>query len=360
MFCFKEFFEMQFYGDNYLRHLFVPVALFVLFVLMIAWFPGITKGMDLTGGTLIVIRSEKQVDALKAEAFLKKNFQLTDLKVNGIVAPGGYGLNIQFASNKVLDKAEQELNNAASLLSSKPEQSVIHSQQALKILERFVPADEEIPEKPAKLLEFARLVFFEAKTAFIEEIVQGIAKEFSLKEKYSFQKKEVGPSLGETFWENAVFVAVIAFIAIVAVIFLFFREVIPSFAVIAAAVFDISGALALMALTGIPLGLSSIPALLMLVGYSVDTDIMLTTRLLKGKEANPRQRSMESLKTGLTMTLTTIAAVSAMLLLAYVNQMAVIFEIAAVLLFGLSADLISTWMMNAPVLLWYVERRVSE
>jgi len=38
--------------------------------------------------------------------------------------------------------------------------------------------------------------------------------------------------------------------------------------------------------------------------------------------------------------------------------MFVMFEISVVIFFGLLADLISTWFMNAPILIWYVKKMV--
>ena len=112
-----------------------------------------------------------------------------------------------------------------------------------------------------------------------------------------------------------------------------------------------------MAVFKVPLSLATIPALLMLVGYSVDTDIMLTTRLLKRREGTAADRTIGAMKTGLTMTFTTLAALTVMLSISFFNQITIIFEIAAVIFFGLLGDLISTWMMNAPILLWYVEKK---
>ena len=112
-----------------------------------------------------------------------------------------------------------------------------------------------------------------------------------------------------------------------------------------------------MAIFQIPLSLATIPALLMLIGYSVDTDIMLTTTVLKRREKELHERAGDALVTGLTMTTTTVAALFVMLILSYFGQIIIVFEIAAVLLFGLFADLISTWFMNAEILLWYAKRK---
>jgi len=108
------------------------------------------------------------------------------------------------------------------------------------------------------------------------------------------------------------------------------------------------------------LSLGTIAALLMLIGYSVDSDILLTTKILRGRgELNEKVRS--AMKTGLTMTATTIAAVFAMFFVASVLPLASLFppipmlrDISAVLLFGLFADLMNTWMLNAGILRWYV------
>jgi len=146
---------------------------------------------------------------------------------------------------------------------------------------------------------------------------------------------------------------------VILVIFVVFREIVPSLAVIGAATFDVLAALAAMAVLGIPLSLASIPALLMLVGYSVDTDIMLTTKVLKRRDADPRTRAQDSLLTGLTMTGTTLVAVAFMTVLSFYAQIFVVFDLAVVLFFGLIGDLISTWFMNAPVLLWYAEKKAK-
>lgn len=347
---------MQLYSENYKLYTLVPLVLFLLFLFMIFVYPGISRGMDLTGGTLVIIRSEKPLDERAVETLLSERFELTDLDVVGISSPAGYGLNIQFAENRLLSRAEAELNLASSLIDSDADSSAIHSQSVLSMLSAYV--EEEPPKNPRRLLEFASATFAAAREGFLTELKGIIASSANAGgDEILMQSREVGPTLGALFWESAVFVSIIAFLLLVAVIFFFFRQLIPSAAVIFAALFDIAGALALMALFGIPLSLSSIPALLMLIGYSVDTDIMLTSRLLKRKENTPRERTIDSMATGLTMTFTTLAAVSVMLVFSFMAQTQVVFEISAVILFGLMADIISTWMMNAPMLLWFVERQ---
>ena len=163
----------------------------------------------------------------------------------------------------------------------------------------------------------------------------------------------IGPALSASFWQQAQVAVIVAFIFMGVIVFGIFRTSIPSFAVMLAAVSDIIVTLALMQVFGIELSLAGLAALLMLIGYSVDTDIMLTTRLLKGTGLLV-ERIKPALKTGLTMSFTTIGALAALLLSAISP---VLSQIAAVLLIGLLVDIINTWLQNSVLLRWYLERR---
>jgi len=93
----------------------------------------------------------------------------------------------------------------------------------------------------------------------------------------------------------------------------------------------------------------------MLIGYSVDSDILLTTRLLKRK-GKLDEKLAGAFRTGLIMTTTTLAAIAAMWVVATVGQIQIISEIASVLLIGLVIDLMNTWMLNAGLLKGYILR----
>ncbi len=163
----------------------------------------------------------------------------------------------------------------------------------------------------------------------------------------------IGPSLGESFWRQAQIGIVSAFALMGVVVFFLFRKAVPSFAVIFAAASDILVTLAFMQVFSIPLSLAGLAALLMLIGYSVDTDILLTSRVLRG--SGPLgERLGSAFRTGMTMSLTTL---SVLVVLVLADVSAVITQIAFVLLIGLVVDIVNTWFMNAGVLRWYIERR---
>ena len=146
---------------------------------------------------------------------------------------------------------------------------------------------------------------------------------------------------------------IIAFIGMAIVVFVSFRTFVPSCAVVLSAFADMVMTAAMMNVVGIQLSLGTTAALLMLIGYSVDSDILLTTRVLK-RQGKLNDKLTGAFRTGIIMTSTTIAAVTVLLIVSWVGQVEVIEEISAVLLMGLIFDILNTWLTNVGILKWYV------
>jgi preprotein translocase subunit SecF len=163
-------------------------------------------------------------------------------------------------------------------------------------------------------------------------------------------------TVSSNFREQATQALIFAFIGMSVIVFIVFRSPVPSLAVVLSAVSDIAITVAIMSVLGITLTLGTIAALLMVIGYSVDSDILLTTRLIKRRgELNAKAR--RAMKTGVTMTLTTL---SAMIVLWVVSQHPTLDSIAIVLIFALIIDLINTWMLNTGILMWYLGKKESK
>ncbi len=169
----------------------------------------------------------------------------------------------------------------------------------------------------------------------------------------------VGPVLSKESLNQVYWAIGFAFLFMSITVFIIFRDFVPSAAVILAALSDIIIALGGMSLFGIPLSLASVGGILLLIGYSVDTDILLTTRLLKRKEGTITERAIDAMKTGLTMSAAAIAAMGTLYLVTIfiIPQAVVLSDIAAVLIIGLAADIIATWLMNLGILRWYLEAK---
>ena len=350
----------KFYEGKYKRYMIIPRVLYFVLIVIVAAFPGITFGMDLQGGARMILRADrtaeaKDIDTKALEVLLNREFSLKNLQITGISSTGTIGASIQFSENLELSAAEKEITAANSLLSKSPEQAISHAQNAVKILSKY--AAPLYSSNAEEMVSIANDALTKAKQHFQDKIKEIIGKEFGATSNVRVEQREISAVLGKTFWENAVFVMLVAFVAIIIVVFALFRKVIPSLAVIAAGIFDILSGLAGMAIFGIPLSLTTIPALMMLIGYSIATDILLTTRVLTRRDDTVASRSWSSFITGMTMTLTAIAALAVMLAGSYIMQIAIIFEISSVILFGQLGDIIATWLFNAPLLLWYVERQ---
>lgn len=165
-----------------------------------------------------------------------------------------------------------------------------------------------------------------------------------------------GPTLGDNFYKQLIIAVMISFVLMSIVIFFLFRTFIPSIAVIFAAFSDIVMTLAIVDIFGIRLSAAGIAAFLMLIGYSVDTDILLTTRVLKKRGESVNSKIYGSFKTGIFMTVTGLAAVipAFLIITGLPDSFRQIFLILAI---GLSADILNTWLANASIIKWYAERK---
>ncbi|MCR4335314.1 MAG: protein translocase subunit SecF [archaeon] len=345
------------YLGDYKRYLLIPAVLFIVFLFLIFITPGVPQGIDLKGGTSIIVRADSELDPNLLIPILEEKYSLDELQVGSVSSPNSFGLFLQFSENADIVAAQNLLNQAKDSLESNPESAKQFALESIVYSQKFTEVENTSALNAQQTISVADKALTKAEETFNKDLQDTISQTYHLKGDLKFQKREIGPSLGENFFSTGITVALVGLLLVIIVIFIFFREVVPSAAIVFAVLFDVAGALALMALFEIPLSLATIPALLMLIGYSVDTDLMLTTRLLKRREGSARERAHESMITGLTMTFTTLAALTSMIVLSYFGQIQVIYEISAVLLFGLFADILSTWLMNAPILLWYVEKK---
>jgi len=161
-----------------------------------------------------------------------------------------------------------------------------------------------------------------------------------------------GSSLGSGFFKQTMIAVLIAFVCMSLVVFISFKTFWPSLMVITCVFVDIIETLAVVNLTGMKISTAGIAAFLMLIGYSVDTDILLTSRVLRGKEGSVFDRTISAAKTGLLITCTTLVAVTIGFFLA---QSTTIKEIMAIMIIGLFFDIINTWIQNVALLRYYME-----
>jgi len=290
------------YDKNYKYLLLIPLILLILSLGYIGYFykqnnDFIKKDVSLTGGITITVESKQEINIEELNNYLNEKLDNFEIKV---------------LSNRFTGK-----------------------QEAIVI------------QSPIQDLDSSEISDFES---IIEE-----ALGYELTSENSSTEK-TGSKFGESFYKQLIFAIFISFILMAIVVFIIFRNLVPSIAVVISAFADIIMTLALVNFLGIKVSSAGIMAFLMLIGYSVDTDIMLTTRLLKRRGSEINKRLANAFKTGLTMTLTSIIAISVALILTQ-SFSDVLSQIFTVLLIGLSFDILNTWITNASILKWHLEKK---
>jgi preprotein translocase subunit SecF len=90
----------------------------------------------------------------------------------------------------------------------------------------------------------------------------------------------------------------------------------------------------------------------MLIGYSVDSDLLLNNHILR-RRGDFYESTYRAMRTGVTMTLTSIAAMAVMTVVSTLFGIPLLPEVGLILVFGLSADLMNTYLLNVSLLRYY-------
>jgi len=170
----------------------------------------------------------------------------------------------------------------------------------------------------------------------------------------NFSIETTSPKLSQAFFKQLMIAIIFAFLLMGISVFITFRTFAPSIAVISAAFMDITITLAIVNLIGINISTSGIVAFLLVIGYSVDTDILLTNYAIRKREHKLFDRMFHSMKTGLTMT---ACACVVMIIGILVSNSIVIKEMFLIILIALITDVFSTYLTNAGILWIYCKKK---
>tara|TARA_B100000315_G_C14592797_1_gene596842 strand:- start:7182 stop:8174 length:993 start_codon:yes stop_codon:yes gene_type:complete len=291
------------YIRNYKKLLIIPNLIILLAVIQIIFQVSTTgdfliKGVSLKGGISLTVPTDQDIDIDQLKMSLLETYPETDISIRTLSSRGN---PIGFSVSADIEATNDDLVNE-----------------------------------------------------FIEETKKHTNLDF---QKGEYTLESIGSSLGESFFRETFRSIILAFIFMGIVVMLYFRKLIPAGIVILAVVSDIIATLAVINILGIKLSTGGIAAFLMLIGYSVDTDMLLTTNMIKRKDKSQQERILSALKTGLLMTVTTLIAISVGLIF---SQSEVIRQIMTILLVGLIMDLIFTWFQNMGILRLYLEKKESK
>lgn len=357
------------YKGDYRLLMLVPLALIILSLYFLLVTPTLKQGVDFRGGTLVTLQLTGSLDAMALQEDLLANG--FDSEVNVFEGTVGTTAEIEVSQTDNMleaDSLKERFNLLLEDVSFLEAQSYEDPSKEAEYQEKRTELNSianrmfeisgsntraELQPNLNKLrtqFSDAYLQIYSMQTDRIMEIVDQHATY------NSFSTETVSAALSLHFIDQAGMVVLYSAVLSVVLVFFFFRAPIPSAAVLVGAFSDIVIALGAMSLFGIPLSLPSFAALLMLVGFSLDTDILLTMRILKRK-GDPRENAYDAMKTGMTMSISAIVAFSALFALALLTHIPTYYEISAVALAGLVGDLFATWGINAVMVLHYKETR---
>ena len=170
----------------------------------------------------------------------------------------------------------------------------------------------------------------------------------------NYSVEQTSPSLGSSFYTELLIALLFSFIFMSIVVFIAFRSIAPSIAVVFAAFTDIVITLAIVDFIGMKISAAGIIGFLLVIGYSIDTDMLLTTRAIKRSEGTLFERMFSSVKTGLTMLGTTFTALTIGYLLTTSD---VLKEIFIIIIIALIVDVFSTYFTNSGILKIWCDRK---
>lgn len=162
----------------------------------------------------------------------------------------------------------------------------------------------------------------------------------------------MGSIITKLYQKQALYAAIAAVIAMAIILFIALRHFTVVGGILSVVGLDFIGILGVMAILGIPLSLASMAGILLIFGYAVNTNILLSTNVLKRKGETPRKRAGRAMSTGIKMSST---SATAMLILNLITTAPELEQISAAILIGILIDMVNTWLLNSGLILKHQE-----
>lgn len=287
-----------YYNTNYKKVVIIPIILILFFSSILVWNKiktgeFVEKDISLKGGTTITVNTEKSVAISDLERSVSAEFDIDDIAIRELSDP---------LSRKTIGYEIQ--------LGTEVERSVL-----LSGLESIL--NIELDDQNTSI---------------------------------GYQ----GSSLAKTFFRDITWILLISFILVSIVSLYYFKNVVSSCVIILSVVGDIICVLGLMNILGIKFSIATIGALLMIIGYSTDSNILMTTNIVKRTETSVENRIKRTIKTEFTMDAAAYTTYSVMF---FLSNIAIIQHIALVLILGIFFDEIFTSGMNNTLQRMRIEKK---
>ncbi|MEM5815362.1 MAG: hypothetical protein QXD89_02665 [Candidatus Aenigmatarchaeota archaeon] len=157
----------------------------------------------------------------------------------------------------------------------------------------------------------------------------------------------VGPELGSAFFSQVIYLLSMAYILIFLGNFFIYKKISIATTIIFSSLANIICIFGITTLFGIPVSFAGFTSILLVIAYTIDDNVLLSTRILSGKPEEFYEQYKKSLITGGTITSGLI--ISMIIVLIFSNS-PLLNNIAEILLIGYASNMINTYILNAGII----------
>ncbi|BCS91297.1 MAG: protein-export membrane protein SecF [Candidatus Micrarchaeota archaeon] len=364
---------LNIYQRNYKLYPIIPIVIVLASILSII-IAKLPLSINLTGGTLIIVNQSSNYSLSYLQGSISRLFPSSVVTVTKNLNQ----IDIYISANSTLSAIErsyeniqadynsyQQIYSNITVLRSEGNSSYLSLEPSLQLLynkilsnftsEQLKAADLGLrannsynSSNISSVIKLSLLYFNESQARYYNMTISKIRSVINAD---SYTIESVSPEIGSYFLNDFIDILIAAFVMVFIAVYIIFRDILPAFTIVLGALADISIAMSALVIFHLPLGITSLAALLMIIGFSIDTEVLAAIRIIKRHEDTKEIRAFNSMKTGLTMTSSALIAFTSMLVFSIIFNIATYEEIASILIIGLIGDIFTTWFGTTPVIL---------
>ncbi|MBS3815178.1 MAG: hypothetical protein KGY45_01295 [Hadesarchaea archaeon] len=183
-----------------------------------------------------------------------------------------------------------------------------------------------------------------------------LREDFGIDGDYSTPRR-MGSVITSLYQEQARLAVIAAAIVMAIILFVVLRHLTTVGGILSVIGLDLVGIFGCMAILGIPLSLASMAGILLILGYAVNTNILLCTRVLKRVGGSVRDRAADAMSTGVAMSTTSASALIALNLVSTAPEL---HQLSAVIVIGILVDMMNTWLLNSGIIMKHAEKEAKK
>lgn len=188
------------------------------------------------------------------------------------------------------------------------------------------------------------------------ELKSTLSEKFDIDGRYSIPL-ETFPAITALYKREAKRAVIIAAIAMAIILFISLRHIPTVGGILSVIGLDAIVIFGGMSLLNIPLTLSSMAGILLIFGYAVNTNILLSSHVLKRFGGTVRERAASAMNTGIAMSSTSATALIALNIVTTADALE---QLSAVIVIGILADMMNTWLFNSGLIMKHAEKQRSK